>query len=46
MVYTGILYGGQLFFTHHYTIGASGKTGDDKTIDKQDADKLLAALNR
>ena len=35
---------GQLFFTHFHTIGASGETGDDETIDKQGADKLLAAL--
>ena len=43
MVYAGILYRGQLFFTHHHAIGASGEIGDDETIDKQGADKLLAA---
>ena len=45
MVYAGILYGVQLFFTHCYTIGAFGETGDDETIDKLGADKLLKALN-
>ena len=35
---------GQLFFTHCHAIGASGETVNDKTIDKQGADKLLAAL--
>ena len=44
MVYARILYWGQVFFTPHQTIGASGDTGDSKTIDKQGADKLLAAL--
>ena len=34
------------FLTHHHTIGASGETGDDETIDKLGADKLLAALKR
>ena len=38
--------GVQLFFTHRHAIGASGETGDNKTIDKQGADKLLAALKR
>ena len=38
--------GVQLFFTHHHAIGAFGETGDDETIDKQGADKLLAALKR
>ena len=32
------------FFTHRHAIGASGETGDNETIDKQGADKLLAAL--
>ena len=36
--------GGQLLFTHCYTIGASGETGDDEKIEKQDADKLLTAF--
>ena len=46
MVYAGILYGGQLLFTHCHEINASGETGDNETIDKQGADKLLAALKR
>ena len=46
MVYAGISYGGPVFFTHCYTIGASGKTGYDKIIDNQGANKLLAALKR
>ena len=46
MVYAGILYGGQLFFTHCYIIGASDKTGDYEIIDKQGADKLLVSLKR
>ena len=35
-----------MFFTHRHTIGASGKTGVDETIDKLGADKLLASLKR
>ena len=27
IVYAGILFGGQLFFTHCHLIGASGETG-------------------
>ena len=46
MGYAGILYGGQLFFTHHHAIGAYSDTGDDEIIDKQCADKLLEALKR
>ena len=46
MVCAGILYGGQLFFTHCYAISASSKTGDNETIDKQGVDKLLAALKK
>ena len=38
--------GDQLLFTHYHAIGASGKTGDNEIIDKQGADKLLAALKR
>ena len=44
MVYTGIFYGGQLLFTNHHAIGASGETSDNEIIDKQSAYKLLAAL--
>ena len=33
-------------FIHYHTIGAFGETSDDKTIDKQGDDKLLAALKR
>ena len=40
------LYGGQLFATYHNTIGTSGKTGDDETIDKRGTNKLLAASKR
>ena len=32
------------FFTHRYAIGAIRKTGDDETIDKEGANKLLTAL--
>ena len=46
MVYTGILYGGQPFFTHSHAIGASDETCDDETIDNQGTDKLVAALKR
>ena len=46
MVSAGIIYGGQLFFTHCYTIGASNETGDNETNDKQGTGKLLKALNR
>ena len=46
MVYADILYGVQLFFTHFYTIRASGETGYDETIDKIGSEKLLAALKR
>ena len=35
-----------MFFTHCHTIGASSYTGDNEIIDKQGADKLLAALKR
>ena len=34
----------QLFFTPGHTNGASGKTSDDKIIDKQGADNLLVTL--
>ena len=44
MIYAGILYGGQLFFTYYHAIGAFGETGDNETIDKHGDDKLLAAL--
>ena len=37
---------GNWFFAHCHTISASGETGDNETIDKQGADKLLAALKR
>ena len=46
MVYASIFYGGQLFFAHHHNIGASGEIGDYETVDKQSANKLLAALKR
>ena len=46
MNYAGISYGGQLFFTHYHAISASGETGDDETMDKLGAEKLLAALKR
>ena len=46
MVHAGVLYGGQLFFTHHHAIDASAETGDDETIDKQAVDKLFAVLER
>ena len=46
MVYSGILYRGQVFCTHNHTIGASGETNNNETIDKQGADKLLIALKR
>ena len=46
MVYAGILYGAQLFFTHYHAIGSSGETGDSEIIDKQGADKLLVCLKR
>ena len=46
MIYASALYGDQLFLAHHHTISASSETGDDKTIDKQGIDKLLAALKR
>ena len=46
MVYAGFLYGGQLFFNHYHANGASDEIGDDKTINKQGADKLLKALKR
>ena len=45
MVSAGVLYGDQLFFTHPHTIGA-GEIRDNDMIDKQGADKLLAALKR
>ena len=44
MVYTDILYGGQLFFVHHHAISAFGETDDNETIDKQGADELLVSL--
>ena len=34
------------FFTYCHTIGASGETGDNETMNKQGADKLLAALKK
>ena len=46
MVYIGILYRGQLFYTYCNIIIASVETGYDETIDKQGADKLLAAWKR
>ena len=46
LVYSGILYISQLVFSCCYTLGASGKMGDDKIIDRQGADKLLAALKK
>ena len=44
LIFGGILYGVYLFFTHCHAIGAFGKTGDDETIDRKGALKLLAAL--
>ena len=46
MVYAGILYRSQLFFTHCHAIGASSKTSDDDTIDKHGANKVFKALKR
>ena len=46
MVYAGIFYGVQLFFTYRHTIGASCETDDDGVIDNQGADNLLADLTR
>ena len=46
MVYASIMYGGQLFFTYRHAISAFGWIGDNATIEKQGADKLLAAFKR
>ena len=46
MVYVGILYGVQLFFTHCHAISASGETVYDEIIDKEGAYKLLEYLNK
>ena len=46
LVYYGILFGVQSFFTHNHAISAFSETGDSETIDKQGSDKLLAALKR
>ena len=45
-MYASILYRVQVFFTHSYTLGASGENGYDEKIDDQGPDKLLAALKR
>ena len=41
-----LFYMGLVGFSHHYAIGAYGETGDYVIINKQSANKLLAALKR
>ena len=45
-MFADILYKGQLFFTLCHAIRASSETGDDETIDKHGAARLLKALKR